>query len=383
MYTKQPFTIISPDGKLYMNLAENLLNGHGLINTVRVEDIIVPPLFPLILLPFLGIFKTIYSFFVFQYILYGVNAIILYYLTGKVFKEKRFISWIAVLLYIFNPVLLLNGPNYLLTETVFTFFVLIIAWSLVNLCESLYAKKGTNKAFIMSILIICVSMLLRPHMLFMFPLLGLIGLYMLFKKLLSVKSAVMALLIPVILFGANMMHNKIVHHEAVPFENYSGQNLYIANNPNTKIEFYNTHKLEAFVEPYFFTLSDLPLSEKSTLLRERAIDHILSDPVLTAERVILRAKLFFQGINQFDTLMNLLFALGFIAALIMEKGRLGVMLMLLYYIAGFTALSSAGLLVEGQRYRAPIIPIYLLFSGYIIQLGFMLLNGLKSRKKRS
>lgn len=366
-----------------MNLADNLLKGQGLINTVRVEDIIVPPLFSLILLPFLGIFKTIYSFFVFQYILYGLNAIILYYLTRKVFKEKKFISWIAALLYIFNPVLLLNGPNYLLTETVFTFFVLIIAWSLVNLCESLQAKKGTNKAFTISILIICVSMLLRPHMLFMFPLLALIGLYMLFKKLLTVKSAVIAVLIPVILFGANMMHNKIVHHEAVPFENYSGQNLYIANNPNTKIEFYNTNKLESFVEPYFFTLSDLSLSEKSTILRERAIDHILSDPLLTAERVFLRAKLFFQGINQLDSLMNLLFVIGFIAALMMEKGRRWMMLMLLYYIAGFTALSSAGLLVDGQRYRAPIIPIYLLFSAYIIQWGFMLLNGLRGKKKNS
>jgi hypothetical protein len=215
----------------------------------------------------------------------------------------------------------------------------------------------------------------------MFPLLALIGLYMLFKKLLNVKSVVIAVLIPIILFGANMMHNKTVHDEAVPFENYSGQNLYIANNPNTKIEFYNTNKLEAFVEPYFFTLSERTLSERSTLLRERALDHIFSDPILTAERVILRAKLFFQGINHLDTLMNLLFVVGFIAALIFEKGRLGVMLMLLYYIAGFTALSSAGLLVDGQRYRAPIIPIYLLFSAYIIQWGFMLLNGFKSGKK--
>lgn len=365
-----------------MNLASNLLNGDGLINTVRVEDIVVPPLFPLLLVPFLGIFKTIYSFFVFQFILYGVNAVILYYLTGKVFKQKS-IAWIAILLYVFNPVLLLNGPNYLLTETVFTFFILIIAWSLVNLCDSIQAKRGTNKAFIITILIICISMLLRPHMLFMFPLLAVLALYMLFKRMLNAKSILAALLIPVILFGANMFHNKIVHNEAVAFENYSGQNLYIANNPNTKIEFYNTNKLESFVEPYFFTLSELSLSEKSTILRERAIDHILSDPLLTAKRVILRATLFFTGINQLDTFMNLLFVAGAVAALITQKGRRGVMLVMLYYILGFTALSSAGLLVDGQRYRAPIIPIYLMFSAYFIYLVFMLLNGFRKSSGKS
>ena len=95
-----------------------------------------------------------------------------------------------------------------------------------------------------------------------------------------------------------MLHNYFVHQEAVPFENYSGQNVYIANNPNTNVEFYNTHKLEKdFVEPYFFTLSDLSLSEKGGILKDRVIDYMLSEPFITIERLISRALLFFQGIN--------------------------------------------------------------------------------------
>ena len=49
--------VVTPDGKLYYNLAENLVNGKGLINTVREEDIIVPPLFSLILAPFVLMFN--------------------------------------------------------------------------------------------------------------------------------------------------------------------------------------------------------------------------------------------------------------------------------------------------------------------------------------
>ena len=86
--TNQPLTIISPDGQLYMNLATNLLSGEGLINTVRMEDIIVPPLFSLLLVPFLGLFKTITSFFVFQYVLYGLNAVILFHLATKIFNRN-------------------------------------------------------------------------------------------------------------------------------------------------------------------------------------------------------------------------------------------------------------------------------------------------------
>ena len=379
--TNQPLTIVSPDGQLYMNLATNLLNGEGLINTVRMEDIIVPPLFPLLLVPFLGLFKTITAFFVFQYVLYGLNAVILFHLTVKIFNQKS-ISWIATFLYIVHPVLLLNGPNYLLTETVFTFFVLIITWSILSLMDSIQKKDGINKAFISSILIICISMLLRPHMLYVLPLMYIAALFLVYKRLLTKKGFALSILIPIVLFGSNMLHNYLVHQEAVPFENYSGQNLYIANNPNTNIEFYNTHKLKDFVEPYFFTLSDLSLSEKGQVLKDRVIDYMLSEPLVTMERLISRALLFFQGINTLDTIMTLLFIIGALLAFIHLREKRGVTLVLLYLILGFTALSSTGLLVDGQRYRAPIIPIYLTFSAYCIYAFIVFLKGLIQSNRR-
>ena len=206
-----------------MNLAVNLLSGNGLLNPLQAEGTIIPPLFPLLIAPFIGIFNTIYSFFVFQYILYGVNALILFYLTRKVFQEKtNACSWFAVLLYIFNPVLLKNGPQFLETGTVYTFFILMITWSLIDLYDSTMRKKGTNRAFIISIAAITLSLFLQPQMLFMLPIMLIVALILLRKRLLTGKSLLLSILIPVLLFGANMIHNHIIHGEPVMLDNVSG-----------------------------------------------------------------------------------------------------------------------------------------------------------------
>ena len=106
--------VITPDGKLYYNLAENLVNGNGLINTVREEDIIVPPLFSLILAPFVLLFDSPTPFIVVQYILFALNGVYISLLAGKIFRSQL-ASILTGLLYAIQPVLLLNGTQYLLT----------------------------------------------------------------------------------------------------------------------------------------------------------------------------------------------------------------------------------------------------------------------------
>lgn len=363
MYIKlgpQPSMVITADGKLYYNLAENLVNGKGLINTIREEDIIVPPLFALILVPFVFLFNSAVPFIVFQYILFAINGVYISYLAGKLF-HSRITALLTGLIYAVHPVLLLNGPQYLLTETIFISFLLIVLHLAI-----LWLREPANwKNFAALILVLSLSLLFRPHLMFMFPVILLFAGYFLLKKRQNWKS-LLAFIVPVILLLINGWYNYYLHDEFVPLENYSGMNLYIANNPETEIGFYNSHMLDDYVGPIYHEVKDVPLSEKSEILQKEALDYIIGYPIETAKRVITKFFLFFKGIHLIDWLTIFGSAVGLLWAFLRLKDQRVVWLFLLVYIIGFGALTSAGLLVGGQRYRTPIIPVYLPFTAFLL-----------------
>lgn len=352
--------VVTPDGKLYYNLAENLVNGKGLINTVREEDIIVPPLFALILAPFVLFFDSGTPFIVFQYILFAANGVYISFLAGKVFKSQL-AAILTGLLYAIQPVLLLNGPQYLLTETIFISFLLIILHLGINWITS----ESKQKPFFLLLFVLTLSLLFRPHLLFMFPIVLLFALFFIVKrkqKLISLS----AFLIPVVILLLNGLHNQQLHGEFVTLENYSGMNLYIANNPESDIGFYNSSMLPDYVGPIFHELKDVPLSEKSAILKEVAFDYIFSHPIETAKRVITKFFMFFKGIFLIDWITIILSIAGLLLAFLKMKENRILLIFILLYILGFAALTSAGLLVGGQRYRTPIIPVYLPFAAFIL-----------------
>lgn len=357
--TGKQFFRITPDGQLYFNIAENFVKGNGMINTVRKEDIIVPPLFSIFLVPF-AFFHSAKLFILFQYVVYGFNGVLLAFLGEQLFH--RFKSGMAAgLLYAVHPVLLLNGPQYLLTETLFITFILLILYSILRFIRD---EKKT-KWLITSVALLSASLLFRPHLMYVFLLLGLLWLlYWRTKKLRA--ATILAFLIPVVCLAANGLHNWSLHGKFVVLENYSGQNLYIANNPHTKVAFFATTIVDQFVEPEYFSYSRLSLSEKSELLKEKAVHYMLSYPGETIKRLVLKTGLFFQGIDALDWMTLFISIAGIIWSLWKEKKMRLEILFLILFILGFAVLTSLGLLVGGQRYRVPIIPVYLLFGGYFL-----------------
>jgi 4-amino-4-deoxy-L-arabinose transferase-like glycosyltransferase len=353
------FMNITPDGQLYYNLAQNLIAGKGLIDTVRVEDIIVPPLFAIILAPFAWLFETEVPFFIFQYILYGANAVATALIVHYLFKNKL-AAWVAGIAYAVQPVLYNNGPQFLLTETIFISIILLTIWLLVRWIE----EKGSFRIGGILLTVVGLSLLFRPHLLF---LLGIIFLLILFFSWKNKKSiwTLLFLLIPIGLLALNGAYNQSLRGEFVPLENYSGQNLYIANNPETDVRFYATPLLEEFVEPYYFTLKNEPLSVRSEKLKERAVEYIMSEPVVTVERMIKKMMLFFKPLGLIDGMTILVSIIGLVLAFIFDRKRLLIHSVILLFILGFAGLTTLGLLVGGQRYRAPLIPVYLLYVGYL------------------
>ncbi|MDL4839109.1 hypothetical protein [Aquibacillus rhizosphaerae] len=363
--SNQPFMQISPDGKLYYNLAENLVRGNGLIDTVRIEDIIVPPLFSLILVPFVFIFNDPVAFIVFQYILFGINSVLLFYFVEILF-HSRLPAIVTSILYVLHPVIIMNGPQYLLTETIFITFIII-----VSILSVKWLRNPSNiKTFAFLITILSISLLFRPHLLYVFLILSVLLLAFIVKKQIKFIAIVM-FIIPVILLTLNGTHNYITHNEFVLLENYSGQNMYIANNPETEVAFYSSGRLEEFVGKEYFEYKNLSLGKRSEILKDKAVSYIMSHPLDTIERMIKKSLLFFKGISSLDTILLVSSIIGFLLAFIFNKKNRLIHGYFLFYILGFVGLTSLGLLVGKQRYRAPIAPIYLIYSGYFVYWLFL------------
>lgn len=354
-----PFTNVTPDGKLYYNMAENLIQGNGLINQVRVEDIIVPPFFALILSPFVVLFDSEIPFFYFQYILYGLNGVLTAVIAKKIFRSE--ISALIVgLFYGIQPVLFRNGPQFLLTETIFITLVLVSVLFIKKWVDT----EGDWKIGGWFIFYVSLTLLFRPHLLFIFVL---FVIFILYFWIVKGRKPWMLLFftVPVLILALNGMYNQKIHGEFVALENYSGQNMYIANNPETEVKFYATTVVGDFVEPFYFTLSELSLSEKSEILKERAVNYIVAEPIEMVSRVIQKMILFFQPIDRIDLVSIIVSMIGLICAIIFDKERRVFQIAMLIYMLGFTSFTALGLLIGGQRYRAPLIPVYLIYVGYL------------------
>lgn len=355
-----PFMNITPDGLLYYNMAENLLKGNGLINQIRVEDIIVPPLFAVMLAPFTLLFDTETPFFIFQYVLYGLNAVLTSFIARKFFNSYS-AALVVGLFYGIQPVLFRNGPQFLLTETIFITLTLISVLLLKKWIDS----NGNTKTAGWLITFISITLLFRPHLIFMFVLIGMLVIFFAIKNKKRLVIILFAI-IPLTLIYFNGLYNKNLHGEFVTLENYSGQNLYIANNPESKVAFYATTIQEQFVEPYYYTLSDKSLSEKSSILKKRAFEYMIDEPIEVIKRTVGKMVLFFKPLDKIDFVSILLSLAGLISAIVFDKKRRLLHFSMLIYLIGFTSLTALGLLIGGQRYRAPLAPVYLLYIGYLV-----------------
>jgi hypothetical protein len=367
-----PFMIITPDGELYKNLAGNFLNGKGLINTVREENVIVPPLFPLIIAFIVYFFKDITYVFLLQFLVLGATGILLYLLSYRLFTNKA-IAIGSVILYSIHPILLNNGPSKLLTETFFTFFIVAVALmgTIILLLVKDRVKKNLSILTVLFVGIYYISIMMRPHLLFLIPIVIGYLVFLNFKKMIPIWLTLFSFLIPILLFGANYTYNQTIQGEGILFENYSGMNLYIANNPNTSVSFYSSTSIEKFVGDEYFQYKDTNLTEKSKILKAKAVDYILAEPEEFIQRTIQKVALFFKGVNRFDSLLTTLFLAGYFTALIILKNLRIPFLIIGLYILYFAVLSSVGLLVSSQRYRLPIIPIYTMFGSYFIFSAFL------------
>ncbi len=377
---KSNFFITYPDSDLYINIAENLLNGKGLVNTLRPYDIVPPPLYPLLIAAFLYIFNNFVYLVIFQYFLHGFSCVLIFLIAEQLFNDR--VGLIAVLLFSINPVLLASGPQFVLMETAYTFALLLIVFFLIRFCSSYKNGENPGLSSLFLMLSLCLAAFIRPHLMTLILPLLLAAVFFVIRKKMSVRWLLVVVLLPVILVSMNTAYNYHMHRKWIPLENYSGMGLYFGNNPNTSEGFYIYTNIRDFIEPYYFTMqadSSIDFTDQNNILRQRAVSYILSDPVEAIARTLRKMinHLYFPQ-NRLDKFTIYFFMIGGIVSwLLMRDKRLpiGLILMIIIIYSITASLGVPLVPLAESRYRLPIIPVYLIFSSFFFVWAYEFLVG--------
>ncbi len=361
------------DGDLYINMAQNLVEGHGLVNSLRNYDIITPPGLPLLIAAVLIVFRSVTAAIVLGYVAFGAGSVFLYLLARQLFKS-RLAGIVAVLLHCFHPLIILNGPRYLVTETFFVCLMLAALYFFALMLDRERQEK-LSRNLIVFFALVTAAILVRPHLLVMLVIGLLVAVVLFVKKKVRLRTLCAAICIPVVFFGANVGYNAALHGQPVFLENYGGINLYIANNPNSLYDWYDSTQLSRFVEPYYYKLSGdgEMFPEKSELLRERATAYMLRNPGLTAYRAMRRAQLLFT-IHSYNKGYWIFALLGLAFSLVFCKRSRTQVIMVAATALSLIAITSLGPLM--LRFSVPVLPYFFLFIGGIAGVAETLLRPL-------
>lgn len=363
------------DALTYINIAKNFLKGNGLVNTFR-KTVPVPG-YPLLIAFFIGFFNSTVYIVLFQYILLGFTSILTYKISEKLFPKKIIIGYIAVILFAFSPSLLITGPRFVLIETVYTFFMTLVAFYLIKVIMSWNNTQEFKLNIVILNIIIVISIFFRPHLIIFYFIEYVVCVILLYFKRINKKVFIIITIIPLILFSLNIISNYKNYNEFIPISNYSGYALYIANNPNTKYKkYYYTKNLKENVDHYWYENSTESFSSKNKLLMKYSMNYMLKNPFTTMYRVLYRVyhQYFFGNPNLFDKVVSIALFLGFIICLVRYKNERLIFLILMFYILQYSLLTCLGIMQWDQRYRLPIIPSYIVFSAFLINYSLKYIN---------
>lgn len=388
------FENLGADSQLYFSFGENIAAGNGPIQNVRPYQFIVLPLYPLLIAFFkiLGIAKI--GLFLFQYTIFGLLGVLMYKF-ARFFQLSKNLSLFSVFLYSICYPALKFGPRQLLHECLFSFLFLGMAYFSVK-AISKYFKNHHEKGFKFSFLALSfwgLSVFLRPHLLFLSV--GFLPLTLfLFTR--SKKYFPLILFWPLIysLFKINISVNEKYHQHKVMLTNYSGRDLYIANNPfvySKSPMFYWSSRTPEFVgekNDFYITtykLCETDMNQCNQIFAQKVKSFITQDFISffwqTTKKVF---RLFWAKKKAWDSLATKVFPIGFILLFLAYRkerktdlsfGLLFIGVVILYY----SYVVSSGLVTADLRYRLPIMPVYSFLSAYGIKvIGHKIRNLLRS-----
>ena len=337
---------IGADAQLYLSIADNFLStGHFIQNVRPAGSYVVPFGLPLIL-TVLRFLRFDYSMIVvFQYALYGASCCFLsrtesalfgrgyiapLVMTGALYRTKIFFGEIYVEgYYLFFLCALL----WLITNTSFSEPKRIAAMNAAGfLAFVIRAVLGTVYAAVLIYTVIAAR-----------------------KKKIGVRTVVLSFLLPCLILTANAALNRRETGYWIWLENYSGKDLYYANNPSTKTGYFSTSVYEEFVDEEFFKIWDDPnmdYTEKNEELASRAKQWVKDNPGQFLKNAVVRFYNIFISYWRYLLVICFLCGLARIALVPVGRRAAAVCLMLNLLLAFLTACGT----IMG-RYSLPVWPL--------------------------
>ena len=268
------------DATLYLSIADHAVSSGHFVQTARpIVGFVVPTGVPFILTVFRLLHMQDGAIFAAQALLFGFTNLILYRTEKKLFQRGGIAPTVFTIACLRCGLYLGN----VFVEFYYSFFLCFILWLMfASDAEEGKIMTGLNLSGI-------ATVLTRPSL---FPVYLIIFIYVLWKFLKKKSPVAFAqILIPVIIFGCNLMVNYRETGEWILLENYSGTDIYKAAVPNSPVtweesgRFYDEHFEEIMQDPA------TTMSEKNAVLSAEARVLIRDDP---ASWLMNAAKRFYE-----------------------------------------------------------------------------------------
>ncbi|WP_366557139.1 glycosyltransferase family 39 protein [Desulfosporosinus sp. BICA1-9] len=383
---------ISPDGFTYSNIAENFLQGHGLVNSgnfaqvdnggavravAQTREYVVGPIYPLLLALIYGIFgfKSYGMVILVLHAAFGAASAVLAYKTGELLFGKRY-ALIPYALTLGYPLFAFWGM-YVLTEITYVFTITLFLYVL-----TLYAKEAKQPKLrtLLSLgAVIGISNLVRPILLLFFPVLGLWILWMHRGRLkIAIRDFAIIVMMTIIVMSPWWIRNGIKYHQFIAVSNYGSYEFYLGNNPLTMTNQYFTFTQPSYDPEVKARIEKLPILEQEKEYKQLAVAYILQHPVKFLQRTLTKEiNLFWQPVtpadgdsykmqgDQWDKWYLLLGLFGVFISLFQFRKYSFLLLFTAYY----SFIVSMITVVSGARYRLPVMPAMILFASLVVVMA--------------
>lgn len=379
---------ISPDGLLYSNLAENFLQGKGLVNTANfaqgadgviragapARDYVVGPVYPLLLALVYGLFGLMsYGMVILVlHALLGAASAVVAYKTGEILFGKGY-AWIPYGLTLGYPPFAF-WRMYVLTETTYVFIITLFLYFVARCAQEVERPK--LKTLVSLGVVIGISNLVRPLLLLYFPVLGFWILWLnrwRWKK--ALRDFTVIVMMTVVVMSPWWIRNGLKYHQFIAVSNYGSYELYLGNNPLTVTDNYFYFAQPSFDPAVKARIEKLPLAEQEQEYKKLAVAYIVQHPLKFVQRTLAKEKnLFWQPVAyiegpyyklQGDSHDRWYLQLGLLG-IVLCLFRLKKYSFLLLFTGYYSFIVS--MITVVPRYRLPVMPAMILLGSLVLAM---------------
>ena len=343
-----PFVRLKPDSKLYLSIADNYLATGHFVQTARPAGTFVVPFgLPVILTLFRAMHMSLGAIIAAEYLVVCFSCTLLAKAEKRLFGGT---GWVSPLVYTGALIRTHLEVNDIYPEYFFLFCLIAVIYLLTR------EDMPLNKRLIWLNAVCLAGYLIRTVLIVVYlPVLA-YTLYAALRRRVSVLTALLSVLIPcLVLYGIGQVNEKEVGHR-IYTSNYAGNDIYTANNPNTKTDFFSYKDHGDFVGDEYYAIdsnADLDPTEKNTAFTEAAGKWIRSNPEQFMKNTLFKTWSLFVQYWRYTSLIALLCGVWLI---ILGKGFSRPMgCLLLLFNALLALITGMGLLVG--RYSIVIWPI--------------------------